>query len=377
MADTLITNLTNVASPIGTEELAVNVQGTPDTDGKIILSNLAEYVEGTLGLGGAAVLAVGTTAGTVAAGDDSRLTDARTPTAHASTHLTGGADAIQAATASQPGLATAAQITKLDGIEAGADVTDATNVAAAGAVMAGGALGTPTSGTLTNCTGLPVAGITGTLPVASGGTGQTTAVAAFDALAPTTTKGDLIAHNGTDNIRVAVGATNGHVLTADSAEASGLKWAAASGGASEPLFVSKTDTESLAASTWTDIAGLSLSFTAASITQKILVRACVLAGNPSTATVLFRLVNEDGTLLQAAAAGSRLQAHAFTFINSVGAMVPATFEVVYTPGTTAARTYKVQWYRQGTATIYINRSVTDTDSATFTRAASTLFLQAF
>jgi hypothetical protein len=37
---------------------------------------------------------VGTTAGTVAAGNDSRLSDARTPTSHASTHQTGGADAL-------------------------------------------------------------------------------------------------------------------------------------------------------------------------------------------------------------------------------------------------------------------------------------------
>jgi len=72
--------------------------------------------------------------------------------------------------------------------------------------------------------------ITGTLPLANGGTGQNTQTAAFDALAPTTTKGDLIVHNGTDNIRVAVGATNGHVLTVDSAEASGVKWAAGGGG---------------------------------------------------------------------------------------------------------------------------------------------------
>ena len=50
---------------------------------------------------------------------DSRLSDARTPTAHASDH-TDGTDDIQDATATQKGLATAAQITKLDGIEAGA-----------------------------------------------------------------------------------------------------------------------------------------------------------------------------------------------------------------------------------------------------------------
>jgi len=68
------------------------------------------------------------------------------------------------------------------------------------------------------------------IAIANGGTGQTTQTAAFDALAPTTTKGDLIVHNGSDNIRVAVGATNGHVLTVDSATASGVKWAAGGSG---------------------------------------------------------------------------------------------------------------------------------------------------
>jgi hypothetical protein len=54
---------------------------------------------------------------------------------HAASH-TDGTDDIQDATAAQKGLATAAQITKLDGIEALADKTDATNVDAAGALMA-------------------------------------------------------------------------------------------------------------------------------------------------------------------------------------------------------------------------------------------------
>lgn len=86
--------------------------------------------------------------------------------------------------------------------------------------------------------------VTGTLPIANGGTGQTTAVAAFDALAPTTTKGDLIVHNGSDNIRVAVGATNGHVLTVDSAEASGVKWAAGGGGSSGAMVLLASATAS-------------------------------------------------------------------------------------------------------------------------------------
>ncbi len=63
--------------------------------------------------------------------------------------------------------------------------------------------------------------------ITDGGTGESTATAGFDALAPTTTKGDLIAFS-TLNARLPVG-TNSQVLTADSAEAIGMKWAAPSG----------------------------------------------------------------------------------------------------------------------------------------------------
>lgn len=78
-----------------------------------------------------------------------------------------------------------------------------------------------------NTTGT-AANVTGTVAIANGGTGQTSQTAAFDALAPTTTKGDLIVSNGTDNIRVGVG-TDAYVLTADSTAASGVKWAAGGG----------------------------------------------------------------------------------------------------------------------------------------------------
>jgi len=51
----------------------------------------------------------------------------------------------------------------------------------------------------------------------------------IDDVTPTTTKGDVIVEDGTNAIRVAVG-SNDQVLTADSAQASGVKWATPSGG---------------------------------------------------------------------------------------------------------------------------------------------------
>jgi len=88
------------------------------------------------------------------------------------------------------------------------------------------ALGTPASGTMTNVTGLPLStGVTGTLPIANGGTGNTTASAAFNALSPITTTGDLIIGNGSNSAtRLPIGA-NGYLLTSNGTTAS---WTAAS-----------------------------------------------------------------------------------------------------------------------------------------------------
>lgn len=68
---------------------------------------------------------------------------------------------------------------------------------------------------------------------------------------PTTTKGDILVDTGTSLARLAIG-TNAHVLTADSGEASGVKWAAATAAPTSSLEISNLGfTSSVAASALT------------------------------------------------------------------------------------------------------------------------------
>ena len=99
------------------------------------------------------------------------------------------------------------------------------------------ALGTPASGVATNLTGLPMGGLS------TSGTASSSTYLRGDGAwstvdsSPLTTKGDVYVY-GTGNTRLALG-TNGYVLTADSTEATGLKWAA--GGVSFVGFTGDAD----------------------------------------------------------------------------------------------------------------------------------------
>lgn len=86
---------------------------------------------------------------------------------------------------------------------AGRAILDDADASAQRTTLGLGTIATQNANNVT-ISGGAVTGITD-LAIADGGTGQSTAVAAFDALAPTTTQGDLIYHNGTDNVRLAKG----------------------------------------------------------------------------------------------------------------------------------------------------------------------------
>ena len=103
-----------------------------------------------------------------------------------------------------------------------------------------GALGTITSATLTNATGLPLTtGVTGTLPVANGGTG-----------AATLTANNVLLGNGTSALQVVAPGTNGNVLTSN-----GTIWTSAT-----PSGGGAINVQSFTSSgTWTKPSGYSAS----------------------------------------------------------------------------------------------------------------------
>lgn len=227
----------------------------------------SEHAAATTSTAGFATLAAsgGTTAGTVVQATDSRLSDARTPTAHHTTHQNGGSDEVATATAAANAIPKAGSGGKLDKAWMPDFVASGASHASGGVPDPGSSAGstkflredaswaTPSgtgmSNPMTTQDDIIVGGASGTpTRLAKGSDSQVLTVdptthhlvwatpsSGFSD--PTTTKGDLIVH-GSSTTRLGVG-SDGQVLTADSAQSLGVKWATAAAGTPSHAYFTK------------------------------------------------------------------------------------------------------------------------------------------
>ena len=157
---------------------------------------------------------------------------------------------------------------------------------------------------------------------------------------PLTTKGDLFTFTTVD-ARLGVGA-NGTVLTADSAESSGLKWATPAGGGGKVLQVVQTvatNTTSNSTSTYAAATGLSVAITPSSATSKVLVMV--------RHQIYISNANSDNSLNLRLYRGATNIHYYGTELGLVGSAVKKQLEAstVYldSPATTSSTTYSVQF----------------------------------
>jgi len=153
----------------------------------------------------------------------------------------------------------------------------------------------------------------------------------------------------------------------------------ASGGIIQVVSTTKTDTfsETITEANFTS-AAISLAITPSSNSSKILLFATLTMGLSNDNEVEFAFF-KGGTIISGAigdTAGSRTRAHAAGRVNASSSPGFVAGHYLDSPSTTSATTYSVRLSHQnnGSATVYLNRSHSDTNADQDSRLASTLTL---
>jgi hypothetical protein len=158
-------------------------------------------------------------------------------------------------------------------------------------------------------------------------------------------KGDLIVGTGADTFSRLAAGTNTYILTADSAEATGLKWAAPAGGGGKVLQVVSATTTSatlITSSSYTD-SSITATITPTSATSKILIiiSANCLTFSASSATYVKSKarIMRGATAIHTTELATQVEGASANPI-SMGNTVSYTY--YDNPATTSSTTYKLQ-----------------------------------
>ena len=149
---------------------------------------------------------------------------------------------------------------------------------------------------------------------------------------------------------------------------------------SNVVSVTKTDTfsASVGIGATTAITGLTVNFTPTSASSKVLVVGYVTTASSkqSTARSVNVIVKRDSTAVGVGAAdGNRTQVTTGSIQTITVGVQNSTFAFIDSPATTSEVTYSVDIHNgdlDGTTTLYVNRTSTDTNAAAYPRAASSI-----
>jgi hypothetical protein len=133
----------------------------------------------------------------------------------------------------------------------------------------------------------------------------------------------------------------------------------------------KTDTFSTASTSLVDITGLSVSITPTSASSKILVSYFLGVVDAGDVAIMGVALLRGSTVIgSGATAGSRISTSTGQ-VSDANRGSSQSFMFLDSPATTSSTTYKLQMFTHNN-TAYVNRTSSDTDSAQYFRAASTI-----
>jgi hypothetical protein len=167
-------------------------------------------------------------------------------------------------------------------------------------------------------------------------------------------KGDLIVGTAADTpARLAVGGTNGHILTVDSTEASGIKWAAIP---SPSLNVASNTVNAEETTTSDSFGNLTTSGPEVTITTgtKVLVMCTsyIYGPNGSAGTMDFDI---SGATSRSATGATRLAGSNEGQGSSIGTR---STSVTYLTVTAGSNTFTAKYFKRGTSATFDNRAIT-------------------
>lgn len=179
-----------------------------------------------------------------------------------------------------------------------------------------------------------------TVPIGSGGTGQTTQAAGFDALAPTTTEGDLVYRGASNNARLAIG-TTGQVLTVSGGVPA---WSTPSSGsgAADAYTANQVSDYTTSSTTFADVDGTNFNLSVSTNGGDVLIGfyGNVKVSGSGAPTVYFdvlqdaaRVAGDDGLM--------------FSLVGSTDTVFdqyqPVSFVYLVTGLSAATYAFKLQW----------------------------------